>query len=261
MKSGSKRLLFGPAFRTRKETLLVDDYLLSSALTRPASLPPSMVFAGKRGTSGFDDATHVLGASRVHFCHGVGDGFGVVLVAGGRRQEGFQEIGLGGFGSGLVRQSLVFVQFGGLTTGLDALLDDLEHFLVGRFVTVGDLQVLDVRQRQVDRVELGLVLGFHRRDLGFLQRVLHRHVRSSFLDRSNTVLILRVYQSAVLYPCRRHPRRSQAHETLGAMTTVIMRTSHDTRGRLFLALFQGFRFLGNMPITLVLHEAPTGTQE
>ena len=55
--------------------------------------------------------------------------------------------------------------------------------------------------------------------------------------------------------------RSQAHETLGAMTTVIMRTSHDTRGRLFLALFQGFRFLGNMPITLVLHEAPTGTQE
>ena len=43
MKSGSKRLLFGPAFRTRKETLLVDDYLLSSALTRPASLPPSMV--------------------------------------------------------------------------------------------------------------------------------------------------------------------------------------------------------------------------
>lgn len=57
------------------------------------------------------------------------------------------------------------------------------------------------------------------------------------------------------------PTRSQAHETLGAMTTVIMRTSHDTRGRLFLALFQGFRFLGNMPITLVLHEAPTGTQE
>ena len=85
-------------------------------------------FAGKRGTSGFDDATHVLGAGRVHFCHGVGDGFGVVLVAGGRRQEGFQEIGLGGFGSGLVRQSLVFVQFGGLTTGLDALLDDLERF-------------------------------------------------------------------------------------------------------------------------------------
>ena len=26
-------------------------------------------FAGKRGTSGFDDATHVLGAGRVHFCH------------------------------------------------------------------------------------------------------------------------------------------------------------------------------------------------
>ena len=201
------------------------------------------------GPAGFTSAT------------GVGDGFGVVLVAGGRRQEGFQEIGLGGFGSGLVRQSLVFVQFGGLTTGLDALLDDLEHFLVGRFVTVGDLQVLDVRQRQVDRVELGLVLGFHRRDLGFLQRVLHRHVRSSFLDRSNTVLILRVYQSAVLYPCRRHPRRSQAHETLGAMTTVIMRTSDDNRGQLFLALFQGFLSLGNLPVTLVFHEAPTGTQE
>ena len=34
---------------------------------------------------------------------------------------------------------------------------------------------------------------------------------------------------AVLYPCRRHPRRSQAHEALGAMTTVIMRTSDDNR--------------------------------
>ena len=101
-------------------------------------------------------------------------------------------------------------------------------------MTVGNLQVLDVRQRQVDRVELGLVLGFHRRDLGFLQRVLHRHVRSSFLDRSNTVLILRVYQSAVLYPCRRHPRRSQAHETLGAMTTVIMRTSEGDMRVMFL---------------------------
>ena len=55
--------------------------------------------------------------------------------------------------------------------------------------------------------------------------------------------------------------RSQAHETLGAMTTVIMRTSDDNRGQLFLALFQGFPFLGNLPITLVFHEAPTGTQE
>ena len=55
--------------------------------------------------------------------------------------------------------------------------------------------------------------------------------------------------------------RSQAHETLGAMTTIIMRTSDDNRGQLFLALFQGFPFLGNLPITLVFHEAPTGTQE
>lgn len=55
--------------------------------------------------------------------------------------------------------------------------------------------------------------------------------------------------------------RSQAHETLGAMTTVIMHTSDDNRGQLFLALFQGFPFLGNLPITLVFHEAPTGTQE
>ncbi len=54
--------------------------------------------------------------------------------------------------------------------------------------------------------------------------------------------------------------RSQAHETLGTMTTIIMRTSDDNRGQLFLALFQGFQFLGNLPITLVFHEAPTGTQ-
>ena len=54
--------------------------------------------------------------------------------------------------------------------------------------------------------------------------------------------------------------RSQAHETLGTMTTVIMHTTDDNRGQLFLALFQGFRCLGNLPITLVLHEAPTGTQ-
>ena len=55
--------------------------------------------------------------------------------------------------------------------------------------------------------------------------------------------------------------RSQAHETLGTMTTVIMRTTDDNRGQLFLALFQGFPFLGNLPITLVFHEAPTGIQE
>ena len=55
--------------------------------------------------------------------------------------------------------------------------------------------------------------------------------------------------------------RSQAHETLGAMTTIIMRTSDDNRMWSFLALFQGFPFLGNLPITLVFHEAPTGTQE
>ena len=57
------------------------------------------------------------------------------------------------------------------------------------------------------------------------------------------------------------PTRSQAHETLETMTTIIMRTSDDNRGQLFLALFQGFQFLGNLPITLVFHEAPTGTQE
>ncbi len=57
------------------------------------------------------------------------------------------------------------------------------------------------------------------------------------------------------------PTRSQAHETLRTMTTIIMRTSDDNRGQLFLALFQGFPFLGNLPITLVFHEAPTGTQE
>ena len=50
--------------------------------------------------------------------------------------------------------------------------------------------------------------------------------------------------------------RSQAHETLGAMTTIIMRTSHDNPSQLFFALFQGFRFLGNLPITLV---SPRGT--
>ncbi len=45
------------------------------------------------------------------------------------------------------------------------------------------------------------------------------------------------------------------------MTIVIMRTSYDTRSQLFLALFQGFQFLGNLPITLISHEALTGTRE
>lgn len=45
------------------------------------------------------------------------------------------------------------------------------------------------------------------------------------------------------------------------MTIAIMRTSDDNRGQLFLALFQGFQFLGNLTITLVFHEAPTGTQK
>ena len=61
---------------------------------------------------------------------------------------------------------------------------------------------------------------------------------------------------------RRSPGvRSQAHETLGAMTTIIMRTSDDNRMWSFLAFFQGFPFLGNLPITLVFHEAPTGTRK
>ncbi|MCG4652470.1 MULTISPECIES: hypothetical protein [Bifidobacterium] len=45
------------------------------------------------------------------------------------------------------------------------------------------------------------------------------------------------------------------------MTTIIMRTSDDNRMWSFLALFQGFQFLGNLPITLVFHEAPTGTRK
>ncbi|MFQ6206578.1 hypothetical protein [Bifidobacterium dentium] len=45
------------------------------------------------------------------------------------------------------------------------------------------------------------------------------------------------------------------------MTTIIMRTTDDNRGQLFMALFQGFPFLGSLPITLVFHEAPTGTRE
>ena len=55
--------------------------------------------------------------------------------------------------------------------------------------------------------------------------------------------------------------RSQAHETLGTMTTIIMRTTNDNRGQLFLALFQGFLSLGSLPITLVFRETPTGTRE
>lgn len=45
------------------------------------------------------------------------------------------------------------------------------------------------------------------------------------------------------------------------MTIAIMRTSDDNRVWSFLALFQGFHFLGNLPISLVFHEAPTGTQK
>lgn len=61
-------------------------------------------------------------------------------------------------------------------------------------------------------------------------------------------------------PAIRHHHPVSAHETLKNITTIIMRTSDDNRGQLFLALFQGFQFLGNLPITLVFHEAPTGTQ-
>ena len=57
------------------------------------------------------------------------------------------------------------------------------------------------------------------------------------------------------------PTRSQAHETLETMTTIIMRTSDDTHMWSFLAFFQGFPILGNLPITLVFHEAPTGTRK
>ena len=45
------------------------------------------------------------------------------------------------------------------------------------------------------------------------------------------------------------------------MTTIIMRTSDNNRGQLFLALFQGFQFLGTLPISLVFHEVPTDTQK
>lgn len=73
------------------------------------------------------------------------------------------------------------------------------------------------------------------------------------------------YRPRPIHGSLRHSRnrttgRFQTHETLKTMTTIIMRTSDDNRGQLFLALFQGFQFLGNLPITLVFHEAPTGTQ-
>ncbi len=45
------------------------------------------------------------------------------------------------------------------------------------------------------------------------------------------------------------------------MTTIIMNTSHDNHGQMLVALFQLFSFLGSLPITLVFHEAPTGTRE
>ncbi|MBD9133101.1 MAG: hypothetical protein EGP85_14555 [Bifidobacterium bifidum] len=45
------------------------------------------------------------------------------------------------------------------------------------------------------------------------------------------------------------------------MSTIIMRTSDDARLGSFLALFQGFPILGNLPISLVSHEAPTGTRK
>ena len=51
-----------------------------------------------------------------------------------------------------------------------------------------------------------------------------------------------------------HHGRSQAHETLKTMTTIIMRTSHDNCDRLFSALFQGFLSLGNLSVTLIFHE-------
>ncbi|MDR3859920.1 MAG: hypothetical protein Q3X53_05590 [Bifidobacterium sp.] len=45
------------------------------------------------------------------------------------------------------------------------------------------------------------------------------------------------------------------------MTTIIMRTSDDNRVWSFSALFQSFPILGNLPISLVFHEAPTGTRK
>ena len=51
------------------------------------------------------------------------------------------------------------------------------------------------------------------------------------------------------------------NENMERMTTIIMNTSDDNHMWSFLALFQGFPFLGNLPITLVFHEAPAGTQK
>lgn len=74
------------------------------------------------------------------------------------------------------------------------------------------------------------------------------------------------YRPRPIHGSLRHSRnrttgRFQTHETLKTMTTIIMRTSDDNSPWSFLALFQGFRFLGNLTITLVFHEAPTDTQE
>jgi hypothetical protein len=44
------------------------------------------------------------------------------------------------------------------------------------------------------------------------------------------------------------------------MSTIIMRASDDNRVWSFFALFQGFRFLGGLPISLVFAEASTGPQ-
>ena len=51
------------------------------------------------------------------------------------------------------------------------------------------------------------------------------------------------------------------NENMERMTTIIMHTSDDNRMWSFLALFQGFPFLGNLPISLVFHEAPKGTRK
>ena len=74
------------------------------------------------------------------------------------------------------------------------------------------------------------------------------------------------YQPRPIHGSLRHSRnrttgRFQAHETLKTMTTIIMRSSHDNRVWSFLALFQGFPILRNLPISLILHEAPTGTRK
>ena len=127
--------------------------------------------------------------------------------------------------------------FGGLTTGLDALLDDLEHFLVGRFVTVGDLKFWMSANVRLIGLSLALSLAFIAAILAFFSVSFIDMFVPLFLDRSNTVLILRVYQSAVLYPCRRHHAGLKPMKRLGAMTTVIMRTSDDNH-MVILALFQ-----------------------